>query len=232
MAKKYERENRNPRQIIRIDGSDSFMEIVAPTPDFNKIIVNVIKYNKETKKQIFLISNYFEISEWLQLCHYMKFGRVTKEVEAAKANLSSNPYPRVRLKQGGSEKDGKIVARTMFFSPATKSKNAQVMLCVERGAGNKTPEGLFYIDYKGSNIERASVPLTYEDLDKIAIISEARISAYLTARQIRGDFDDEVRDRATSDGTAEGLKNTSSTPSYAGPDTQIVDQIDELRAFY
>ena len=63
--KKYEKEKNNPNQFIRKDGYDSFVEVLAPTPEFNKVTVQIVKYNKQTNKMVDSNSFFFTIPTFL-----------------------------------------------------------------------------------------------------------------------------------------------------------------------
>ena len=232
--KSYEREKNNPRQMIRKDGKGTFVEFILPTPDFNKVCVNGVKYDPQTRKQISLITIYYDIAEFTALLKKMELGHVARAVEQEKARMAADPsitYSNQLFKvQGGTKNDktGSIVARNFFISPATKSKSANLMLNFERGVGYETENGLFNIDYKKGGIDRIQVPLNYDDLMEIATICQIRLTAYYTARQIRGDFDD-YKKTATNDGTEAGTPLTPSTPEQAiVGGMQVVDRIDDF----
>lgn len=190
--KKYEKEKNNPNQFIRKDGYDSFVEVLAPTPEFNKVTVQIVKYNKQTNKMVDSNSFFFTIPTFLMICKKIETRELLWMNENAKkkalAEPNANPE-RLLFRQSGTITESGVVARTFFFSPATKSKSANIMMNIEKGVGVKQESGLISMNYKAGGVTRLMVGLTYEDLLEIALISQMRLQAYITARQIRGDFD-------------------------------------------
>lgn len=198
--KKYEKEKNNPGCFIRKDGANTFLEVLSPTPEFNKITINFIEYNKDTYKQIRLIPIYFTVPEFLVFCKKIEQGIIQRMCEAEKKRCLDNNigFPNYIYQQLGgtpatspsnTRTDGRDEAREFTILPATKSRFANVMLKAERGPGKKTTEGLISMDRSNRDIiEKVIVSLSYDALLEIALISQVRIQAYVTAREVNGDF--------------------------------------------
>lgn len=198
--KKYEKEKNNPGCFIRKDGNNTFLEVLSPTPEFNKVTVNFVEYDKTTFKQIRLIPIYFTVPEFLVLCKKIEQGIIARKAFDEKQRCLTNnvSFPNSIYQQlGGTpasspankRADRRDEARVFSILPATKSKFADVMFQAERGPGNTTKEGLISMDRSDRNaIEKVIVSLSFDNMLEIALISQMRIQAYITDQQIKGHY--------------------------------------------
>lgn len=162
-----------------------------------KLLMNIWSFDKQTNKQINLIPTYIDISEWLNLCHMVLSDRLFKLTDEAKAKQQSGGYTYcsyIYQNNGGSSKpifkvngqkfggkNGNPIA-TVFKITPSKSNNSWVFSS-EIYDGITGPTGLIERKKAGTCHAKVQVMLTYEDLIRIAKMSEMAIQAHFIKMQ-------------------------------------------------
>ncbi len=193
------RERMNPRQIWRAFTQKTFIEVIGPTPEFEKIEINIQNYSKgqEGSKLGESVSVFYDLPEFLALIDRLRMGTFKRTIEAERARMAQQNITygeELFVKQGGTPKfsrngNNDIEARKFYFQPG----KIGVLVKGEKGIGMVTKEGLTAIDYnrmkqQGIPVTRVMIPLTYDQLLEMACIAYMRLQAYVIARQLNGDY--------------------------------------------
>ena len=203
MGKKYN-DKRNANQIYKKDGNNCFLEVLGPTPSFQKITFRIIKYNKQRQEGNKIekqFSFYLDLPNMLGLCRYVDNGSIRRLNEAIKAKIIKKeedqkngikneekiPFA-VWWKQGGTpSRNGKPTeSRILSLIPATRSKYANIMFKIQVGEGKEDKRGLIQpVGYQ----DMLSVGLEYDDLYNMCEYIKVRIQAFCSWMQMAGYYD-------------------------------------------
>lgn len=185
-------------QILRIDCKNGFFEVLndmfqAP---FNKVHINFVTYDEQTKKQTRSLNIYLDIGKTLLLCNDILSGKLNATVKKAKTtgnfnNVPINDFTAYFLDLGGiseqkvASKIDSYTAKHPWLQPGTalsrqfKIQAGQKMPWVfraEYGPGRSNETGL--IAPIGKTEEAITIPLSNEDLKIFALTVQMHLQAY------------------------------------------------------
>lgn len=192
MAKNYAAHN--PQQLIKISGKNTFVEVMNTAFGIGKVIFNFAKYDDKREVGQRMTDNvtvYLDIDKALVLIQDIKSGRIPKlaQTEKAKSQYPKAVYTdlggtsaKALAAKGKSREDGMSESRQLKLVPG---KKADFMICAERGAGEENQTGLIVPRKVETNI---MVPMSGEDLKRLALVLEMNIHAYTAARYVDGSF--------------------------------------------
>lgn len=191
MAKDYA--NKNPQQLIKLSGKDTFVEVMNNPFEIGKILLNFAKYNDNAKAGEKITDNiqiYMDLEEALVLAHDIVSGKIPQLAKIEKDKGSKYPkevYKKqggtsaARLKASGKERpDGMAESRVLKIGPGGK---VDFMLTAEKGKGEENQTGLIVQKSTESTVR---VPVSADDLKKLAIVIQTNIQAYTIARYVDG----------------------------------------------
>lgn len=212
-AAKRQMQNQNG-QIIRKDGSGTFVEVIAPSDDFYQITMNLIQYDANYQ-QTAKISIYMDVPEFLAFCRRISNRELRIIIENDKKrclagdakyygekadNKGVIPYSGMKLGpemikdanglyncqlMRGSKKNGTVTAR-QFWICSSSSKYADLVFTAVEGPGKEDDKGLIQLSGKPEKIIR--VPMSHNAVEEIAEACIMRLYALETMYAIRGDF--------------------------------------------
>ncbi|WP_442637637.1 hypothetical protein [Rossellomorea marisflavi] len=184
---------RNPQQLIKLSGKDTFVEVMNDSFEIGKILLNFAKYNEKAEPGKRITDNiriYMDLEEALVLAHDIVSGKLPQLAKIEKDKGSK--YPReVYKKQGGTSAkslkgtprerpDGMAESRVLKIGPGGK---VDFMLTAEKGKGEENATGL--IVQKGTETT-VRVPVSADDLKKLALVIQSNIQAYTISRYVDG----------------------------------------------
>ncbi len=214
MSKNYKekREMKNANgQIIRKDAKGSFVEVIAPTDDFQQVTLNFISLD-QNNKQTGKISIYFDIPEFLAFCTRITNREIRICIEQDRKRCASGntiyayekadngkiQYSGMKLNPEmskdqnghysiamlrGTKKDGNVISKQFWMC---SSERADIVLNVCEGPGKEDSKGL--IAPAGKPDTTIRVPMSWGALEEIAEASKLRLYALETMYAVRGDF--------------------------------------------
>lgn len=185
---------RNPAQIIRLDGKNVFLEVMNNAFGIGKVQINFIEYDatKETKSRILKnIPIYIDMDKFLVLTHDILSGRMAvlaKKAQEAKVKggykYAKEIYQDLggitaeKLKKRGKERpDGMSLSRQFKITPGDK---LPWILSAEMGPGKENEKGL--IVPQGHPEEIVRVPLSDDDFKRFALVVQKHIEAYYASQ--------------------------------------------------
>jgi len=201
MSKKPNKKD-NPRVIFKAFAASSLVSVIEPdiNSEYDNIVLEFVEFSKggtATKRKE--IDYYFSPAEWLAFCSLIIDKSVSRAIKMEKAAFlqSGQKYCNTKMFEkmgGGNERVYKgngenydlVLKARSFYLTVPSSNNVDVMLVAEKCDGNKNKQGL--IVPTGNNKEKVMVPVTFDTLLQMAVISQYRMQAYFTARQLRGDY--------------------------------------------
>lgn len=191
MAKEFAK--RNPQQLMKVSGKDTFVEVLNNPFEIGKVLFNFAQYDEKApagSKIKGQIPMYMDMEEALVFCHDIISGKIPKLAEAEKAKGAKFPkevYKKqggtsaARLKASGKERaDGGSESRVMKVGPGAV---AEFMMTAEKGKGEENATGLI-VQRKVE--ETVRVPFSGEDLKKLALVLQMHIQSYTMARYVDG----------------------------------------------
>lgn len=188
---------RNPMQIFRIDGKDSFVEVLGGMIDKGKVQINFVEYDpKNGNKQTAIINTYINLPQFMGFVEGVLSGEFRQRIEAAKEakyldGQQVNQYTSYFASMGGVNEDsvaknfethkamypwleqGQAISRQ--FKVQTGSKYPYV-LRGEVGVGKTNDKGL--IVPQGSAKKYINIAISYEQMMALAATTKAFINAY------------------------------------------------------
>lgn len=198
-------------QIIKFNGKNQLMEVLANCFSIGKVQIHFHKYDESKEKGQRVTSSvdiYTDIEEMLLLCNDILTGRISKELEVSKAK-GKYPEP-VWIDMGGvsankleerakycaahgikpkesqhPRDDGKSLSRVLKIVPGDKFP---VLFVAESGAGEEAENGLIVPKYGRNPDNRIMFGLTNDQLKKLAISTKMNIEAYYAAQYVSGAF--------------------------------------------
>ena len=193
------KKQKNPqiqKQILKFDGKNVFVEIMANAFAIGKVQMNFIEYNptqQQGNKQTKNLSIYLDIENFEVLANDILSGRMTSLAKKKKEEQVAGNYKyckEVFVELGGvsasalkkrnkSRTDGKCLSRQFKITPGDK---IPWILSAEYGPGEEGPTGLIVPKYVNSRPdESVRVALTDHDFKKLAIVVTNEVQAYRTA---------------------------------------------------
>ena len=156
-----------------------------------KILLNFWTFNQNNNTQDILIPTYLDLSEWLNICHMIKFGRLTELTKQALQKQKEGNYANpsyIYQSNGGSTKaifkvhgqpfGGKGPISTVFkITPARKENHW--MLSSEIFEGVLGPTGLIERKQGTNALARVAMLMSYDDLVRVACMTEMAAQAYM-----------------------------------------------------
>lgn len=183
-------------QIIRIDGKNVFLEVLNNAFQIGKVQINFIEYDVTKDKGERIrneIAIYVDTDKFLVLTTDVLSGRISALAAKARKEQQKGGYKYCKeiwsdlggisaelLKRRGKERsDGKSLSRQIKLTPGDK---APWIVSAETGPGELTETGLIVPRYIGNKPEVVvRVPLTNEDLKRVALIVKAHSEGYITS---------------------------------------------------
>lgn len=181
-------------QIIRIDGKNVFLEVLNSAFQIGKVQMNFLEYDVTKDKGERIkhdIAIYVDIDKFLVLSNDVLSGRISALAIKAREEQQKGGYKYCKeiwndmggisaetLKRRGKERaDGKSLSRQFKITPGDR---VHWILSAETGKGELTETGLIVPRFNGNKPEAVvRVPLTNEDLKRMALIVKAHIEGYL-----------------------------------------------------
>lgn len=191
------RRKRNPMQIFRIDGKDSFVEVLGGMIDKGKIQVNFVEYDpKNGNKQTAIINTYINLPLFMGFVEGVLSGEFRNRINEAKTSkyLDGQPvnaYTSYFASMGGVNEEsvaknfethkamypwlaeGQAISRQ--FKVQVGSKYPYV-LRGEVGVGKSNDKGL--IVPQGTAKKYINIPIPYEQMMALAATTKAFVDAY------------------------------------------------------
>ncbi|EGT3642176.1 TPA: hypothetical protein UL242_002518 [Clostridioides difficile] len=182
-------------QIIRIDGSNVFFEVLSNAFPIGKVQINFRKYDKNANKgEKFTqqVDIFINIENALVLCQDILSGKIEKlaVLSEKEAKQKDSKYPQPiwknlggtsvkKLKEQNKErKDGYALSRMLKLSPG----KIGFLFTAEEGKGEETDTGLITPRYNQNPDSRILVPLNSEQLKTLALMIKIHIESYLTIK--------------------------------------------------
>jgi len=187
-----QRKEKNPLQVIRLDGKNVFMEVMNAF-NIGKVQVNFIEYDASQEKNSRIkneINTYIDFDKFLVLVNDIKSGRMSGLAKKAKEEQQKGGYKYCKeiyadlggvsatnlANRGKSRPDGKSMSRQFKITPGDKMP---WILSGEVGAGVEDDKGL--IVPQGRPETTIRVPLSDDDFKKLALVVEMHMQAYLSS---------------------------------------------------
>lgn len=183
---------KNPNQIIRLDGKNVFLEVMSHAFEIGKVNINFIEYDVNQEKNSRIkqsIPIYIDMDKMLVLINDILSGRMSAlaKAEKAKGNKWANAIyadlggvsARNLEARGKSRPDGMSLSRQFKITPGDKMP---WILSGEMGAGKENDKGLIVPQGKAENLVR--VPLSDDDFKRLAIVVKAHIESFITSQYL------------------------------------------------
>lgn len=183
---------KNPNQIIRLDGKNVFLEVMNSAFEIGKVNINFIEYDVNQEKNSRIkqsIPIYIDMDKMLVLINDILSGRISAlaKAEKAKGNKWANAIYTdlggVSAKnleaRGKARPDGMSLSRQFKITPGDKMP---WILSGEMGAGKENDKGLIVPQGKAENLVR--VPLSDDDFKRLAIVVKAHIESFITSQYL------------------------------------------------
>lgn len=218
-------EERDPKQIIRVDGLGCFLEITRGMFEQERIVINVETHDKKSFKRINMGTFYMTFPEWLAFSNDVKLGLVKKEVITACQNNEKNKMikswmggtPRAVLARAGKQRpSGLDEFRNLLITPSTISEEYCTVQMVV-GDGIQKDGKLIAKAFKYSEKDKyfiTRVPVAHDTLKGICCMVDMAIQAHLTAKTLQGAY-------------AGGYKAPAPTMAEGTPETSSVSERNE-----
>ena len=237
---KYNNEKNDPRLITKLSTNKTLCSIIAPDVDskYENIILEFVEFDPRTFKKSSEIDIYFDLGSFLGLCQLVKDRTVLNGIKADTESMKERgkKYSDAKMfqRRGGGVVDNKVRYREFYIQASTQSPSS-ALLVAEECDGYKDQKGL--INPKGDNKNIIRIPVDYMTLFNAACLTEARINAFLVAKQLRGAY--ERRDRVEEgcsknnipSGTPEPRETFPGRPEISTTDGKSAE-IDPDLAFY
>lgn len=189
----------NIQQICRIDGKNSFVEVLADALNIDKFAFNFAQYDENTHKQTALLPVYVDALEAVALAERILNGEFNREIKAAQKEGTFNgkpvndytPFFTVMggIKEASIEKNFDemkkqypFIQRGQAISRQLKIQRGQkypYVLRVEYGPGKSDDKGLI-VPASGKPAMAISIPLANENAYEMAVAIKYAYQAYLT----------------------------------------------------
>lgn len=207
--------NNNSLQIFRLDGKNSFMEVMNTGFEIGKVHMNFITYDltkKEGERYTNKISIYMDIDKFLVLSADIMSGKIHKlaENEKAKGNRYADKIfddmggtPAETLAQRNkAREDGGSESRVLKLIPGQK---LPFIFQAELGKGEKNEKGLIVPRYGAKPEQKVMIPMQGDDLKRFALVVKMHLDAYITAKYTNESSEKIVKELKETSTKLEGL---------------------------
>lgn len=167
------RKEKNPNQIIRIDGYNCFMEVMADGFEIGKVLMRFYKYDASREKGNRFTANiaiYMNTADFNSLYFQSLMGScvLMKKIVANAANQNLSEWEKaIIIDRGGSQKDNVCTAR---YLKILKGQKKPIVLLAEEGNGQKNKNGGFTMTGKPTS----TVSLGMETEDFVKMLMEVK----------------------------------------------------------
>lgn len=186
-------EEKNKNQIIRKDAKNCFVESLSDSFPFGRIHFNFASYDLTKpagSRQTNSISIYIPVDEFLETTGYIRSYYCKSELSCNKADGKKTP---VRMWLGGTsaEKlnrigkprtDGMSLSRVAQISWGNKS---DILFSAASGPGQTDEKGLIRPTFGNKPENYVMIPMTYEALIQLFVVTEAHYMAWLAAKYMK-----------------------------------------------
>ena len=203
------RKQRNPIQIYRVDGKDSFVEILGGMIDKGKIQINFVEYDpKNGNKQTAIINTYIDLPLFMGWIEGILSGEFRSRIAEAKATKSFDgkavsPYTSYFASMGGVNEEnvakdfekykeqypwlaeGQAISRQFKVQVGTKYP---YVLRGDVSPGKSDERGL--IVPQGTAKKYINIPISYDQIMALAAVCKTFINAYYN--QLVSSFSDKI----------------------------------------
>ncbi len=196
----------DPRTIYKIHANNTFVSVIGPdiNSNYDNIVMEFVEFDKNSNRKVGEIDIYYSIPEFLSLCQMIIDRTMINMIQNDKKRCIENniKYSDARLlpKRGGGMVNNHIMYRENYFCSAS-SDRMNGMMIAEIMDGIKNQQGLINPKLTNGSVTNKKiirVPFLFNDIYNMAMISMYRIQAFLTAKQLRGDFDRSIKDSKTN----------------------------------
>ncbi|WP_075980107.1 hypothetical protein [Bacillus massilinigeriensis] len=181
-------------QIIRLDGRNTFLEVMNSAFVIGKVQINFIEYDVTADKGNRIkqqINIYVDIDKLLLFGNDVLTGRMNQLGKMAREEQIKKGFKyskeiwldlggisaKLLIERGKARSDGKSLSRQMKLTPGEK---LPWIISAEEGAGEETETGLIVPKYVGNRAEKiVRVPLSNEDLKRFVLITQAHIEGFI-----------------------------------------------------
>ena len=192
-------EQKNPqiqKQILKFDGKNVFVEIMASAFSIGKVQMNFIEYNPsgtQGNKQTKNLPIYMDIENFEVLANDILSGKMSAKAKKKREEQFAGNYKyckeifselggisaKTLAKRGKSRQDGMSLSRQFKITPGDK---IPWIFSAEYGPGEENATGLIVPKYPNGKAEQTvRVGLYDHDFKKLAIVVSNEIQAYRTA---------------------------------------------------
>lgn len=187
----------DPRTIYKIHANNTFVSIIGPdiNSKYDNVVMEFVEFDKNSNKKVGEVDVYYSLPEFLSLCAMIKDRTLINMIKGDKQRCIQNNIKysdgRLLAKRGGGTVDNQIKYRENYFCSASSPK-MDGMMVAEIMDGVKNDKGLINPKLTNNTVTNKKVirvPFLFPDFYNMAVIGEARINAFLVAKQLRGDFD-------------------------------------------
>lgn len=179
--KKMARKEKNPEQIVRIDGKNCFLEVMSNSFAIDKVRINFRTYDvnaqsgNRTNGKIDIYLGYKDFDFLYQGIMHNGNGYLMSEV--------FNSQYGATIYRGGRKENGQVIARELKLQ---QGQRKPFILTAEQGPGSENSMGGFsLIRNNNANITRIMIPLELKDLVHICNSTNNAIIAYKAAAETK-----------------------------------------------
>lgn len=182
------RDTKDLSQVLRIDGTGCFMEVMLNGLPLDKVQINFLQYDKKAEKGSRTkgaVSIYLDIMEASVLSRDIFSGRIPTlaKVEKVKQQKEGRKYANpVYSKQGGTaanRNNGIAIARLFEITPGASQP---WIFCAKQGKAHETTQGLIVMD--GPPEVTVRVPCTDQKLKEFAAALDSTVRVWEQLRLI------------------------------------------------
>jgi hypothetical protein len=184
------RSEKNPNQIVRLDGKNCFMESMKNAFEIGKFLWGFYQYDKtraQGSKFTSEILVYLNPKDFDNLYYDILInGSLIKKINALANDPTKKEYEKqVVIHRGGTEKDGRVIARQLKIF---KGRAKDIVLRAEYGPGQRNSMGGYTMT--GSPEKYVDIGMTYEDM-KLLLLETKRA---WDAHSVKESMKDEISD--------------------------------------
>lgn len=186
------RKPQNPQQIIRLDGKNSFLEVMNNAFPIGKVLINFYQYDKNAptgSKFTNEIQLYLNIKDFNVFYYKTIFnGSLIRQIQTLAADPTKKNYEKqIVIHRGGSENNGALEARQLKIFQGTAKP---IVLQAEVGKGKKNAQGGFTMD--GLPTKYISIGMDYDDLINLLIKTHDSLVAYFAYVSVKENMGNEI----------------------------------------
>ncbi|WP_368262603.1 hypothetical protein [Clostridium disporicum] len=185
------------KQILKLDGKDTFFEIMANAFGIDKVQINFRKYDDSQEKGSKITQSvdiFIDIPEALVLSQDILSGKIAQLAKTEKAKGAKYPAQiwqtmggvnAEKAKTRGLRTDGMALSRVLKIVPGLKQP---FVFTAESGKGEENDKGLIVPRYGTTPENRIMVAVTDEQLKQIALLIQTHVQAYYCAQYTTGAY--------------------------------------------